>query len=335
MTEIGADRLDRAMGALVGVAVGDAMGMPSQTLSQEEITRAYGWIDDFVAPVSGHAVADGLPAASVTDDTEQTLLLADHLIRRQGKFDAREWVEALQEWETSVRDRGLRDLLGPSTKRALEALRAGAPVSEAGQTGTTNGAAMRIAPVAIATAADSEDLFVRRVAETCRVTHGSREAIAAASAVASVISQGVDGAGYGTALVKVFSFCRAGEALGADYGMRHLDERIALATKFAVMGDRSELVATIGTSVESRESVAAAIGVVLLADGDPWESAVIAANLGDDTDTIGSIACAMAGACRGAGSFPADKVQQVVETNQLDLVPVAEGLLALRDCQQN
>jgi ADP-ribosylglycohydrolase len=46
--------------------------------------------------------------------------------------------------------RGSADLLGPSTKRACEAIRAGVPVGEAGRTGDTNGAAMRIAPVGVA-----------------------------------------------------------------------------------------------------------------------------------------------------------------------------------------
>ncbi|MEM7043966.1 MAG: ADP-ribosylglycohydrolase family protein, partial [Pseudomonadota bacterium] len=74
----------------------------------------------------------------------------------------------------------------------------------------------------------------------------------------------------------------------------------------------------------------AAFGVVQLAKGDPWQSAVIAANIGDDTDTIGAIACAMAGACSGMKAFPEDKVAYVIEANHLDFKPVANGLLAIR-----
>ena len=47
-------------------------------------------------------------------------------------------------------DRGSLDLLGPSTKAALEELRAGAEPGTTGRTGTTNGAAMRVTPVGIA-----------------------------------------------------------------------------------------------------------------------------------------------------------------------------------------
>ncbi|MBC7478095.1 MAG: ADP-ribosylglycohydrolase family protein, partial [Pseudorhodobacter sp.] len=136
---------DRAKGALVGVALGDALGMPSQTLSREKIFAAYGRITDFLLPYPDHPVSHGLLAAQITDDTEQTLLLADQLIRRGGQIDAVAWAQALLEWEADVTRRGSRDLLGPSSKAAQDALMAGVPASETGRRGTTNGAAMRIA----------------------------------------------------------------------------------------------------------------------------------------------------------------------------------------------
>jgi len=67
-----------------------------------------------------------------------------------------------------------------------------------------------------------------------------------------------------------------------------------------------------------------------MADGDPWKAALIAANIGDDTDTIGAIAGAMAGACRGLSGFPADKVEQVCRANNLATESIATELLGLR-----
>ncbi|WP_108263294.1 ADP-ribosylglycohydrolase family protein [Mangrovicoccus ximenensis] len=66
--------LPRALAALTGLAVGDALGMPSQTLSRDTIRARYGRIADFVAPFADHPVSHGLGAAQVTDDTEQALL---------------------------------------------------------------------------------------------------------------------------------------------------------------------------------------------------------------------------------------------------------------------
>jgi ADP-ribosylglycohydrolase len=185
---------------------------------------------------------------------------------------------------------------------------------------------MRIAPVGIAMAAGDLPALVARVAETCRVTHNTREAISAASAVAAAISQGIDGASFADALPAAMQAARLGAACGAAVGEADMAGRIALAL---TAPDEAALVAAIGTSVASREAVPAAFGVVRLAGGDPWQAALIAANIGDETDTIGAIACAMAGACAGLAAFPADKLARVLAMNRLDLKPLAARLLAL------
>ncbi len=321
--------VDRAWGALVGVAVGDALGMPSQTLSREEIAASYGRITEFLLPVTDHPVSHGLRAGQVTDDTEQTLLLADLLIRGKGSVEAGLWAQALLGWEADVAARGSRDLLGPSSKAALEALLAGVPPTETGRTGTTNGAAMRIVPVGICTPPDLRQI-VQRVAGACQVTHDTGEAIAAAAAVAMVVAQGLAGADFDAALPLALDTARAGNRLGAAVGERDMAGRIARALDLAARSDEEALARDIGTSVASRASVAAAFGVVRLAGGDPWAAAQIAANIGDDTDTIGAIATAMAGACAGIGAFPRDRVEQVLTLNRLELGPVIAGLLGVR-----
>lgn len=321
-----AERLDRAEAALAGVALGDALGMPAQTLARAAIRARYGRIAGLVAPFADHPVSHGLIAGAVTDDTEQTLLLARHLIDRGGRAEPRAWGQALLDWEADVRARGLCDLLGPSSKAALEALEAGADPAATGQRGTTNGAAMRIVPVGIMTPPDPGPLAAA-VAAAAQVTHATREAIAAAAAVAMVVSRGIDGAGFDDALPDALAAARAGATLGAPVGEADMAGRIeaALALK-----DEATLAEQIGTSVASRDSVACAFGIVRLAGGDPWRAAILAANIGDDTDTIGSIACGMAAACAGMAALPPDPLAQVIAVNRLDLRPLAEGLLALR-----
>lgn len=318
--------LDRATAALAGVALGDAMGMPTQTLSRAEIVAAYGRVTDFIAPFPDHPVSHGLAAGMVTDDTEQTLLLAELLL--QG-FTDEAWARALLDWEANIQARGLRDLLGPSSKRALTALLAGTPASETGLSGTTNGAAMRIAPVAIATPAGDLSVLVTAVARTCRVTHNTAEAISAASAVAAVISLGIEGASFADALPDALRAARLGAVKGAATGRADMAERISTAL---AQTDEATL-AGLGTSVASHHAIPAAFGVVQLAKGDPWKAALIAANIGDDTDTIGAIACSMAGACAGLGAFPSDQLATVLAINRLDLAPLAARLLNLREAK--
>ncbi|TIP58417.1 MAG: ADP-ribosylglycohydrolase family protein, partial [Mesorhizobium sp.] len=76
------------------------------------------------------------------------------------------------------------------------------------------------------------------------------------------------------------------------------------------------IVELVGTGVASQESVPAAFAVLEIAGGDAWQAAVISANLGGDTDTIGAIAAGMAGACAGFCRLPREHVARL---NGLDM----------------
>lgn len=324
-------KLDRAYGALIGMAIGDALGMPSQTMSPGQIRRHYGQIMGFVAPYPNHPVSHGLSAGQVTDDTEQALMLARRLVLGRGRIDEDLLAQDLLEWEAGVKARGLRDLLGPSSKAALDAMLAGSPVTETGRNGTTNGAAMRIAPIGIAVAAEPMSEFVDQVELACRMTHNTGEAIAAAAAVATVISCGVEGSTFEAAVPVALKAAEEGQLRGYPVGNGDIAKRISTALSCAKEGAAvDELAAKIGTSVASHESVAAAFGIVMLAAGDPWQAALIAANIGDDTDTIGAISCAMAGACSGADAVPKEAIETIATANSLPLEETARDLLSLR-----
>src|SRR5579863_1552221 len=154
----------RALGALYGLAIGDALGMPTQSLPRGEIVSRYGTlVDRFWPGPPGHPLAAGLPAGTVTDDTEQAVLLARLVVAGGGQVDATALARDLLSWEESMRARGSLDLLGPSTRQALAALAAGATADQAGRHGVTNGAAMRIAPVGVATSSRDPRLLEDRV----------------------------------------------------------------------------------------------------------------------------------------------------------------------------
>ena len=79
----------RALGALYGLALGDALGMPTQSLPRAEIVARYGpLVGGFHPGPDGHPLAAGLPAGSVTDDTEQAVLLARLIVAGRGEVDA-------------------------------------------------------------------------------------------------------------------------------------------------------------------------------------------------------------------------------------------------------
>lgn len=330
----GERNMDRALGALAGVALGDAMGMPTQTMSREQITEAYGVVDDLVDAVPEQPVSAGLKAGTVTDDMEQSMLLAHHLIARNGKVDDEIWARTLLDWERDTHARGVNDLLGPSTKRAIDALLRGVPVSETGRAGTTNGAAMRIVPVAIATPPEPLSAFVDAVAASCRLTHNTAVAIGAAAAVASVVSQGIEGVRFNDAVPLALQAARRGETLGAAPSDHVIADRIEWALGLAEgnsgLHDAGMLAGQIGTSVAAHESIPMAFAIARLSGCDPWQCAILSANIGDDTDTIGAISTGMAGACIGFSAIPADKWARIAAVNGFDLAPIVRDLLAIR-----
>jgi ADP-ribosylglycohydrolase len=324
--------VNRALGALIGGALGDAMGMPTQLLSPAEIKAGYGFVDRFVDPAPDHPVSKGLLAGTITDDTEQTLLLASVLLKSGQGFDHHAWVNALIDWEGDIKARGGYDLLGPSTKRAIDAINAGTPPEEAGRSGETNGAAMRIAPVGILV--PPGDALIARVAETCRATHNTTIAISSAAAVATVISHGIDGADWRLAVSHAVAAARAGERQGHWVPGGTIAARIEWALDMVEGCSLEEGITRVfdrlGTGVISQESVPAAFAVLKLAEGDAWKAAVIAANLGGDTDTIGAIAGSMAGACAGYASLPVNRIKELVGIELDDVAALARALVHAR-----
>jgi ADP-ribosylglycohydrolase len=329
---------DRALGAFYGLALGDALGMPTQSMSRAEIARRYGPIRTLRDAVADQPIAPGMPAGSITDDTEQAMLLGRLLISGGGRVVPELFAKALLEWEADVARRGSSDLLGPSTKRALELLGNGTPPAEAGRAGTTNGAAMRITPVAIATAPDVGRL-VEAVVSTSEITHNTNLGIAAAAAVAAAVSAGIDGADLRTTLDLAERAADEGGRRGHWCAGGEIAARIGWVRRWVRgLGDGGEhgdtvgdaVYAVVGTSVAAQESVIAAFALVEALGSSPIDVLTTAAGLGGDTDTIAAIAGAILGAHHGLSGLPADLVAEVRRVNNLRLEPVVDGLLELR-----
>jgi ADP-ribosylglycohydrolase len=313
----------RALSALHGLAIGDALGMPTQLMSGAQIAERFGVLDGFRDAYPDHPIAASMPAGSITDDTEQALLLAQALL--DGPLDPSDFAHRLAAWEDQMRARGSLDLLGPSTRAAVAAVLDGTAAVEAGRSGATNGAAMRVTPVGIAWAPDDLPALVGAVRESARVSHDTGLAIAGASAVAAAVSAGVAGATWREAAAVGIEAARLGSQLGPWIAGADIADRIAWAM---TLPDVGSVVSLVGTSLASQESVPAAFAMLALADGDGWRAALLAAGAGGDTDTIAAMAGAIAGACGFA--FPAQAIATVTEVNHLELEPIVEGLLELR-----
>ncbi|WP_405970105.1 ADP-ribosylglycohydrolase family protein [Streptomyces sp. NBC_00988] len=326
----------RATGALYGLALGDALGMPTQMLSRPDITSRYGpFLTGFQPADADHPLAAGMPAGAVTDDTEQALLLAQLLLDGKGRVDPAELARRLIAWEDDMRARGSLDLLGPSTKRAVELVLAGTTVDEVGRYGTTNGAAMRIAPVGIAVSVADPAELVDRVVEASSLTHNTGVALAGAAAVAAAVSAGVDGASVPEAVEVAVSAARLAAGRGHWVAAADVAERIVWATGLVRGLTEAQVCervyALVGTSLATQESVPAAFAVLAACPDDPWRAVLLAASVGGDCDTIAAIAGAVGGACHGVDAFPAAARETLVRVNpKLQLDATAAALLGLR-----
>ena len=335
-------RFSRAYGALAGLALGDALGMPTQAMSPEQIRAVYGTITGLVDGDASQPYAPGMPAGSVTDDTEQALLVASLLVRGRGAssgrvaLDAGEFAHALLAWEDSMIERGSLDLLGPSTKAALERVRAGEDPLTVGGTGTTNGAAMRVTPIGIAMSTADPEAFADAVWSSCQVTHATRQGFQSAALVAAAVSMGIDAVRSTTPdlrglLWKALSYVDSLPERGAWTP----DPDVIAATRRAMQlvanpasSSLECLVEQVGTSVASAQAIPMAFALLAR---DPSPQALLdAANIGGDTDTIGAIAGAILGAVLGFEVFVGRGLAQVELASHLDLPSVALELLELR-----
>ena len=323
---------DRARGALYGLAIGDALGMPTQMLSRQEITRRWGpLLSGFEPAPPGHPIAAGMPAGAVTDDTEQAVLLGRLLLA--GPVDPRELAAALVAWELDMTARGSLDLLGPSTRRAIDAVLAGTPPEEAGASGDTNGAAMRITPVGIKVAPGDPRALVDTVQEASLVTHNTSVALAGAAAVAAAVSAGIGGADVAAATGYAADAARIAAERGHWVAGADVAARIRWAAGLVAGRPPQEaaevIYSLVGTSLATQESVPAAFAVLSAVPGDPWQACLLAASLGGDSDTIAAMAGAIGGAVHGLAAFPAHAVE-VIDAQGFALADLADSLLAVR-----
>ena len=331
----------RAQGALTGLALGDALGMPTQCLPFELVRSRYTFLTDAAASSAfqpgppDNELSAGMAAGRVTDDTDQAVILGRLLVEGNGVVDQRRFADELLAWEARMKAAGSLDLLGPSTLRALTQVAAGAALDTTGRWGDTNGAAMRITPLGIAHPARDLAGLVDAVHLTGRVTHDTGIAVAGAAAVAAAVSAGLDGADISEATDLAIEAAHLGRSRGhyvpgADVATR-ISWALDVVSEHSLEPGLESVVHLIGTSVATQESIPAAFAVLALVPHDPWLAVRAAASLGGDCDTIAAIAGAIAGACFGVDAFPRDAVDLLTQANpHLELAALADDLLTLR-----
>ena len=134
--------LQRITGSLLGAAIGDALGMPNEDLTQEERDRYYGGeIQDFKNP-NENSPCRNLRAGQHTDDTQLIIATAESLIE-SGGFNPGSLKNKLIDW-LDMRDDGR--YRGEATKQGIMNLKKGVSWRKAGVNKSGCGSSTRSIP---------------------------------------------------------------------------------------------------------------------------------------------------------------------------------------------
>jgi ADP-ribosyl-[dinitrogen reductase] hydrolase len=284
---------DRAVGALLGLAVGDAIGT---TL---EFTKR-----DAVPPVTD-MVGGGpfaLKPGQWTDDTAMALALANSLIQ-WNDFNPRDCIRRFVDWyrKGDYSCTGTCFDIGIATSSALRRFEAnGEPF--AGSTDPNNagnGSLMRLSPVAIWGASRSDAELAQVAREQSRLTHGAAECIAACEGYALLTARAI----RGTSPEEILA------PLDID-----APPRIAEVLAGSWRGKSRNQISSSGYVVDSLEAA-----LWCVAQGNSFEETILlAANLGDDADTVAAITGQLAGALYGASGIPEPWRQRLAWADEIE-----------------
>jgi poly(ADP-ribose) glycohydrolase ARH3 len=280
---------NRFLGSALGTFVGDALGEPVEGWPHKAIYSRFGLLDTMLRE-----------EARYTDDTQMMIGILETLMEK-GRFDPAVCAVRFQENFDPSRGYGRR-IFG-----VMERISRGIPWDEVGTDSFGNGGAMRIAPIGCFYYSDLQAVQENAIM-SARITHNHPEglagAVAQATAVALALQHGllndsIEAEDFVDRISTQVSSIDEGFAESLD-GIKSISQRLSSRptdSAIEAIGDRY------GLSLRAIESVPAAIGAFVLTSSFR-EAVVLAVNLGGDTDTIGAMAGAVAGAYYGFDQIP-------------------------------
>jgi ADP-ribosylglycohydrolase len=281
-----AQKYRRVVACFQALAIGDAIGKQTETLSRANVLRWYpegisgfhGQAGDVIPRYRGHRRYEWR-IGETTDDTEQTIAVARAALSTQPLTHTAVGSELLK----------CRKSLHPGV--SLWALHQSSDPAYVALEGDGCGAAMRVAPAGIIHQPEDIVPIMRDAREASISTHGGSMAIAAAAAVATAISAAI--AEWPTEDVLQLTLIVAG----------NIDRRIETAIE-RIHRDLSESGDLSASYIAERHfpnsperKVPLAIALALVTQSAE-RTTLLAANIGGDSDTVASIGAAIAGAMR-------------------------------------
>lgn len=302
----------RAVGALLGLAVGDALG----TTVEFKHAGSFPPMTDMV----GGGVSK-LQPGQWTDDTSMALCLGESLLHCSG-HDARDQMTRYTRWADDGywSGTGRSFDIGITVRTALAEFEGGAPEpwGPDGAYDAGNGSLMRLAPVPIFWHRDAATA-VATAAASSRTTHGAHSAVDACRYAAALMVGAINGAEKSALLTPMFT------PIDGLWARDPLHPDIADIAGGSFRVKHPPDIRGSGYVVESLEAALWAFATT-----DDFKSGALAAvNLGDDADTTGAIYGQIAGAYYGVEAIPSHWRARITHVDKI--VAMAEQLF---DAQQ-
>ena len=310
-------------GALYGLALGDSMGMPAELWGRKKTKEFFGSpITGFLDGPKENSVACNYKSGQFTDDTGQALVILDSLNETNYIPNTRNIASKMLEW-AKKENAFENNILGPTSKVALSNFEKGIEDSSITNGALSNGSAMRIAPIGCLFSPNKKRELVEYVYQVSKATHTSDVCIAGAAMIAVGVSSAIINNDFQEVLKDIYLIEELGYERGAETFSPKLSERIKIGIEIAdkYYGNDElfleKLYNIVGSGVCIIESVPAAISIAYYAK-DPNKSALLSANLGGDTDTIGAMATSICGAFTGIEGIKKEYIDTLSKKNNIN-----------------
>lgn len=296
------DRLgveDRAVGALLGLAVGDAVGTTLEFRPRD----SYAPLTDIIGGGPFR-----LEAGVWTDDTAMALALADSLTNC-GKLDPADLMRRFVAWwrDGAYSPTGTCFDIGITTSAALARFEnTGEPIAGSTEPSSAgNGSLMRLAPIAIWGVTSGEAATRQAARQQSATTHGAAACLDACEGFAVILRAAILGASLDGAVEAAAQL--------------HVADPIGTIFAGSWRGVHRDAIHSSGYVAHSLE---AALWCVT-ESGEFREAVLLAANLGDDADTTAAITGQLAGALYGLSGIPADWRARLAWGRRIESIAIA------------
>ena len=271
---------DRVQGAIVGMAVGDALGAPLEFSTRSAVRRRYpNGLREMIASAAWRK-------GQYTDDTEMALLIADSLLQKKLLCPV-DIAKRFCAWAQTANDVGIQTRSVVNTARYVQSpeVVARQHYSQHPQNSAGNGAVMRCAPVALFWL-DNLPMLLADSRRSARLTHGDPKAQSSCVLLNVCIREAI---------------------------LNHVQDARAVAMEFLTTFEQKEWARLLTIETLSEDQISSSGYTIHTVEAAFWsflttssfEDAVVrAANLGDDADTVAAVTGALAGAYYGIDLIP-------------------------------